>query len=244
MVWQKLASPREFYRWSGRWLPWIWALFACSFAFGLIDGLLFAPSDYQQGHGYRIIFVHVPSAALSMGVYFFMASAALIFLVWRIKLADVVAQACVPIGALFTTMALITGSLWGKPMWGTWWIWDARLTSELILLFLFFGLYALRSAIPAPEKAARACSIFALVGVVDLPIIHYSVYWWNTLHQQSTVLNVGAPKMASSMLWPLLAMMIAFACYFTATLLLRARGEILQRERNTDWVRTLMLEQR
>lgn len=244
MVWHKLASPRAFYQFSGRCLAWIWLLFACSFAFGVIDGLLFAPSDYQQGHGYRIMFVHVPSAMMSMAVYFMVASYSFIFLIWRVKLADVLAQVSVPIGAMFTALALITGSLWGKPMWGTWWIWDARLTSELILLFLFFGLYALRSAIPSREKAAKACSIFALVGIVDLPIIHYSVYWWNTLHQQSTLLRVGAPTIAPSMLWPLLAMIVAFTSYFVAILLMRSRNELLERESETEWVKTILLEQR
>ncbi len=238
---KKLASPREFYRVSGYCLPWVWSLFAVAFAVGLLDGLVFAPSDYQQGHAYRIMFVHVPSAMLSLGIYLLIASCALVNLVWRIKLADVIATVSAPLGALFAGLALLTGALWGKPMWGTWWIWDARLTSELILLFLYFGLIALRTGIPDQDRAAKACSILALVGVIDLPIIHYSVYWWNTLHQQSTLLRMGAPTIDLPMLVPLLAMIVAFGAYFAALMLMRARNELLHRERRSQWVHQLMV---
>lgn len=240
---KKLASPREFYRFSGQCIPWVWGLFAVAFGVGLVDGLWLAPGDYQQGQAYRIMFVHVPSAMLSLGVYVLIASCALVNLVWRIKLADVIASVSAPLGALFTGLALFTGALWGKPMWGTWWIWDARLTSELILLFLYFGLIALRQGIPDQDRAAKACSILALVGVIDLPIIHYSVYWWNTLHQQSTLLRLGAPTIAPSMLMPLLAMIVAFGAYFAAVMLMRARNEILQRERRAQWVREGVLNE-
>lgn len=239
---KKLANPREFYRLSGLCLPLLWGIFAVALVFGLVDGLYFSPSDYQQGEGYRILFVHVPAAILSMGVYALMAAASLVYLVWRIKLADIIAAASAPLGALFAALALITGSLWGKPMWGTWWIWDARLTSELILLFLYCGAIALRSAIPDLERSSRATSILILIGVIDLPIIHYSVYWWNTLHQQSTLLKVGAPSIAPSMLYPLLAMIVAFASYFAAVVLMRARYELLKRERQTQWVGQIFQE--
>ena len=237
---KKLVSPPEFYRFSGQCLPWLWGIFALAFAVGLVDGLWWAPSDYQQGQGYRIMFVHVPSAMLSLGVYLLMASCALVNLVWRIKIADVIASVSAPIGAMFTGLALLTGSLWGKPMWGTWWIWDARLTSELILLFLYFGAIGLRGAIPEAERAAKATSILLLVGVIDLPIIHYSVYWWNTLHQQSTLLKLGSPSISSSMLYPLLAMIIAFGAYFAAVMLMSARSELLRRERRSQWVKGLV----
>lgn len=233
---KQLASPREFYRMSGFCLPWLWGLFAVAFVFGIVDGLWFAPGDYQQGHGYRIMFVHVPAAMLSLGIYLLMASCALIFLVWKIKIADVIASASAPLGAMFTGLALLTGSLWGKPMWGTWWIWDARLTSELILLFIYFGVIGLRSAIPDQERASKATSILLLVGVIDLPIIHYSVYWWNTLHQQSTLLKLGSPSISPSMLYPLLAMIMAFGLYFAAVLLMSVRNELLKRERHSQWV--------
>ena len=237
---KKLASPREFYRFSGRCLPWLWGVFALAFGFGLVDGLWLAPSDYQQGQGYRIMFVHVPAAMLSMGIYGLMAACSLVYLVWRIKLADVVAAVSAPLGALFAGLALVTGALWGKPMWGTWWIWDARLTSELILLFLYCGAMGLRSAIPELERSSKATSILILIGVIDLPIIHYSVYWWNTLHQQSTLLKMGAPSIAPSMLYPLLAMIIAFGCYFAAVMLMRARNEVLRREGRAQWVGHLL----
>lgn len=237
---KKLASPREFYRFSGYCLPWLWSFFALAFVFGLVDGLWWAPGDYQQGQGYRIMFVHVPSAMLSLGVYLLMASCAVVNLVWRIKLADVIAAVSAPLGALFTGLALLTGALWGKPMWGTWWIWDARLTSELILLFLYFGVMGLRAAIPDQERASKATSILLLVGVVDLPIIHYSVYWWNTLHQQSTLLKLGSPSIAPSMLYPLLAMIVAFGSYFVAVMLMSARTELVRRERHSQWVRQVV----
>jgi heme exporter protein C len=239
---KKLVIPREFYRWSGHLIPWLWGLFILALGFGLVDGLYYAPADYQQGQGYRIMFVHVPAAILSMGIYALMATCSLVYLVWRIKLADVIAAVSAPLGALFAGLALLTGSLWGKPMWGTWWIWDARLTSELILLFLYAGAMALRSGIPNLERSSRATSILVLIGVVDLPIIHYSVYWWNTLHQQSTLLKLGAPSIAPSMLYPLLAMIIAFGSYFAAVVLMRARNEVLRRESQSRWVEEILAQ--
>jgi heme exporter protein C len=232
----KLASPKFFYQVSGRWLPWLAICSSALFAYGLIDGLLLVPPDYQQGNAFRIIYIHVPSAVMSLTAYVVMAISAAIFLIWKIKLADVIAKVSAPLGASFTLLALITGSLWGKPMWGTWWIWDARLTSELILLFLYMAIIALRSAIPEPTQASKASALLAIIGLVDIPIIHYSVYWWNTLHQQATVLKLSKPSIASEMLYPLIAMLLAFMLYYLLALLIAARSEVLARERQTHWV--------
>jgi heme exporter protein C len=233
----KLASPRYFYDISGRMLPWLGASTAALLLTGLYWGLVIAPPDYQQGESYRIIFVHVPSAWMSLFVYMVMATAAVVGLVWKIKLAEVVATHCAPLGASFTALALITGMLWGKPMWGAYWVWDARLTSELILLFLYLGVIALRGAIEDPRTAARASGVLAVVGVVNIPIIHYSVVWWNSLHQGPTISKLDAPSIHLSMLLPLLIMVMAFTLYFAAVLLMRARCEVLDRERHSAWVR-------
>jgi heme exporter protein C len=233
----KFASPPHAYRLAGRLAPWFgWPAFLLIVA-GLYGGLVLAPPDYVQGEGFRIVYVHAPSAWMSMFVYGTMAVAAAIGLVWRIKLAHAVAAAAAPVGAWFTFAALATGALWGQPMWGTWWVWDARLTSELILLFLYLGFIALRSSIEDRDRADRAGAVLAVVGVVNLPIIHYSVYWWNTLHQPSTLTRFGKPTMAGDMLWPLLTMLVAFTLYFAAVLMVRLRAEILRRERNAAWLR-------
>lgn len=232
----QLGSPRNFYQFAGRVLPYVSVACAALFGYGLIGGLLLAPPDYQQGDAFRIIYLHVPCAFLSLFVYMIMASAALVNLVWRIKLTDAVIDASVNLGAWFTFLALATGSLWGKPMWGTWWIWDARLTSELILLFLYMAVIALKSAIHEPNTANRARNILLLVGVVNIPIIHYSVYWWNTLHQGATLTKFAKPDIDPSMLYPLLAMIFAFICYYIAVMLIRARAAILWRERSSQWV--------
>jgi heme exporter protein C len=166
-----------------------------------------------------------------------MSTAAAVGLIWRIKLAHAVAAACAPIGASFTVLALATGAIWGKPMWGTWWVWDARLTSELLLLFLYAGVMALRASIDDRERSDRASAVLAIVGVVNLPVIHYSVYWWNTLHQESTLTKIGKPSMAGEMLWPLLVMLLGFTLYFGAVLTVRLRAEILRRERDASWLR-------
>jgi heme exporter protein C len=237
----KLASPKYFYALSGRLIPWFSVATALLFAYGLYDGLVLAPSDYQQGDSYRIIFIHVPAAWMSMFIYMVMAGAGAIGLVWKIKLADIMAASCAPIGASFTFLALVTGSLWGKPMWGTWWVWDARLTSELMLLFLYLGYIALQAAIDDTRTAARASTVLALVGVVNIPIIHYSVVWWNTLHQGATVTKLGAPSIATSMLIPLLVMALAFKLYFIVVVMMRARTELLARERGSSWVREVLL---
>lgn len=237
---QKISAPKYFYEFSGRCLPWFGFLTIILFAYGLVGGLLLAPPDYQQGDAFRIIYIHVPSAAMSLAVYSLITVAVIINFVWKIKLADIIAKVSAPLGAVFTALALVTGSIWGKPMWGTWWIWDARLTSELILLFIYFGIIALRQAINDPELSAKASGILTLVGFVDLPIIHYSVYWWNTLHQQPTLLKFAKPSIAPSMLYPLLAMLLAFFFYFLTVMFMRARVEILGREKRSSWVKELM----
>ncbi len=237
-IWlHKLASPPYAYRIAGRLAPWFgWPAFLLIVA-GLYGGFVLAPADYQQGEGFRILYVHAPSAWMSMFIYSTMAVAAGIGLIWRIKLAHAVAAASAPIGAWFTFAALATGSLWGKPMWGTWWVWDARLTSELILFFLYLGFMALRASIDDRDRADRAGGVLAVVGVVNLPIIHYSVYWWNTLHQGATIAKVGKPSITGDMLWPLLTMFVAFTLYYGGVMLVRLRGEILRRERDASWLR-------
>jgi heme exporter protein C len=242
-MWQwihRLASPPSFYRLSGKLLPWLWTAFAGLLTWGLYGGLITAPADYQQGESFRIIYVHVPAAWLSLFIYVVMAACGLIALVWRIKLAEIVLISSAPIGATFTFLALVTGSLWGKPMWGTWWVWDARLTSELILLFLYLGVISLYGAIEDRRTAARAVSILALVGVVNIPIIHYSVEWWNTLHQGPTVTKFDKPSIHIDMLIPLLVMAVAFKLYYVNTLMMRVRGELLDRERDSKWVESLV----
>jgi len=232
----KFASPPHAYRLAGRLAPWFgWPAFLL-IVVGLYGGLVLAPADYQQGDAFRILYVHAPSAWMSMFIYATMAVAAAIGLIWRIKLAHAVAAASAPVGAWFTFVALTTGAVWGKPMWGTWWVWDARLTSELILLFLYVGLIALRASIDDRDRADRASAVLAIVGVVNLPIIHYSVYWWNTLHQGATITKLGKPSITGEMLWPLLTMMVAFTLYYGGVLMLRLRAEILRRERDASWL--------
>jgi heme exporter protein C len=235
----KMASPKYFYGIAGKMIPWLGAACLILMLAGLYLGLVVAPTDYQQGDSYRIIFVHVPSAWMSLFIYMVMAIAGAIGLIWHIKLAEIIAISSASIGASFTFIALVTGSIWGKPMWGTWWVWDARLTSELILLFLYLGVIALYNAVEDKRTAARATSILAIVGVVNIPIIHYSVEWWNTLHQGPTVTKFDAPSIDTSMLIPLLIMAVAFKLYYAVVLLMRARCEVLARERNTQWVKKL-----
>lgn len=235
----RFGSAPFVYRFAGFLGPWIGGLCLIMSVVGLYLGLVVAPADYEQGESYRIIYVHVPAAILSMFVYVVMAVASAVFLIWRMKLADVVAQASAPIGASFTFLALVTGSLWGKPMWGTWWIWDGRLTSELLLLFLYFGYMALRSAIEHPQSAARAAAVLAVVGVVNIPIIHYSVEWWSTLHQPATITKIGKPSIHPSMAVPLFMMVIGFQLLYAYVLLLRIRIGILHREARAAWVAKL-----
>lgn len=238
----RLSSPPTFFAFAGRILPWILGAALLLLMLGTYQGLVVAPPDYQQGDSYRIMFVHVPSAWMSLFIYMVMAGAGAIALVWRIKLAEVIASASAPIGASFTFLTLVTGSLWGKPMWGAWWVWDARLTSELILLFLYLGYLGLESAIPEKRSAARATAILALVGSVNIPIIHFSVEWWNTLHQGATITKLGAPSIDPSMLLPLLLMALGFKLFYFASLLVRARCQMLEREQRSHWVQTLIRE--
>jgi len=237
---QQLLSLKNFYFLSKILSPWIALIFFATATIGTIAGLFFAPADYQQGDGFRIIYVHVPSAFTAMAIYLVMAISALSTLVWRIKIAAICMSCSARIGAWFTLLALITGSLWGKPMWGTWWIWDARLTSVLILFFLYLGFIALQSAINNQQQRERASAILALLGVINLPIIHYSVIWWNTLHQGPTLSSFAKPTMAPAMLWPLLVMIVAFLLFYSWILLLRMRNQILLREINTKWVQELI----
>lgn len=218
-------------------LPWLSACFVLLLAYGLVGGLLLAPADYQQGDGFRIIYVHVPCAFLSLMVYGVMSAAAFTALVWRIKMAFLVIKHSAPIGALFTFLALFTGSLWGKPMWGTWWIWDARLTSELILLFIYIGIMLFQSAAQHKNAGGRAVAILVLVGLVDLPIIHYSVNWWNTLHQGSTLRLLSPSAIDSSMIYPLLAMIAAFALYYAIVLITRIRVELTLQHAHPHWLK-------
>jgi len=242
MKWiHKFGSPPYFYRISGKWLPWVTAVFIITMVWGLYDGLVLAPMDEKQGEGYRVIFIHVPAAWMSLFIYMVMATYAAIGLIWRIKLAEVMLISSAPIGAMFTFVALITGSIWGKPMWGSYWVWDARLTSELILLFLYLGIISLYGAVDDKRTAARAVSILTLVGVVNIPIIHYSVEWWNTLHQGPTITKFDKPSIHLSMLIPLLVMAVSFKFYYIMTLLMRARTELLHRERNSRWVEAELL---
>jgi len=237
------ASPKTFYPIAGRLIPWFAAVTALLLAVGLYQGLFVAPPDYQQGESVRIMFIHVPAAWMSMFIYVVMATAGAMGLIWNVKIAEVLARSCAPIGASFTLLALVTGSLWGKPMWGTWWAWDARITSELILFFLYVGFMALQAAIDDPKRAARAAAILALVGVVNIPIIHFSVEWWNTLHQPASVGRMGKPTIHISLLIPLLLMAIAFTTFFVTVVLARMRNEILERERHTTWVAELITKQ-
>jgi len=235
----KLGSPPHFYRIAGKWIPWLTWIFLALLLAGLYGGLVLAPPDYQQGESYRIIFVHVPAAWMSLFIYVVMAFCGIVIIVWRMKLAEVVLISSAPIGASFTFLALVTGSLWGKPMWGTYWVWDARLTSELILLFLYLGVVGLHNAIEDKRVAARAVAILALVGVVNIPIIHYSVEWWHSLHQGASLSKFDKPSMPPSMYVPILIMALAFQFYYALALFHKCRAELLQRERNSKWVEEL-----
>ncbi len=222
-----LANPARFMRLSAALLPWAAGLTVVLLAAGLYLGLVRAPPDYQQGESVRIIYVHVPSAWMALFCYSAMALASAVGLIWKHPLADLVAKSTAPIGASFTFLALVTGSLWGKPMWGTWWVWDARLTSVLVLLFLYLGYMALMRAFDNPERGMKAASILALVGFVNVPIIKFSVDWWSTLHQPASVIRLGGATIHSSILWPLVLMALAFTAYYVWVLLLRVRGEII-----------------
>jgi heme exporter protein C len=232
----RFGSPPWIYGFSRRWAPWFGGLAAVAILVALYGGLVLAPADYQQKDAYRIVYIHAPSAMMSLVIYSTMAVAAAVGLIWRIKVAHAAAAACAPLGAWFTVVTLGTGMLWGKPMWGTYWAWDPRLTSELVLLFLYFGYMGLRAAIEDPAKADKASAVLAIVGIVNVPIIRFSVNWWNSLHQPATRL-IGEADMNWPMAWPLLLMFVAFSLYFGAVMLVRLRAELLRRERNASWVK-------
>jgi heme exporter protein C len=229
----QLANPTRFLALSGRLLPWLAGFAVLLSALGLYLAFFVAPPDYQQGDSVRIMYVHVPAAILAMGCYSLMAVAALGTLIWRHPLADVAARAAAPLGAAFTFLGLVTGSIWGKPMWGAWWVWDARLTSFLVLLIMYLGLIALWRAFDEPARAARVAAVLILVGVVNIPIIKFSVEWWNTLHQPASILRLGGPTIYPTMLWPLLVMLAAYAFAFLALWLAAMRAEIFRRRVRT-----------
>jgi heme exporter protein C len=237
--WFKFASPATFYPVAGKLIPWFAWSAAVLTAIGVYIGLVVAPTDFQQGDAYRIIFIHVPAAWMSMFLYLVMAFWSALALGFNTRLSAMMAQALAPTGALMTFVALVTGSLWGRPTWGTYWAWDARMTSELILLFLYLGIIALRNAIDDPRRADRACAVLALTGAINVPIIYYSVKWWNTLHQGSSVSLTAAPKMAAVMLAGMLILSFAAWFYAIAIALARSRTILLERERGAAWVAAL-----
>jgi len=235
----RLGSPRWFYEMSGRWLQWLLPLSLLLLAWGLLWGLAFAPADIKQGNSYRIIFIHVPTSFLALAGYYVMAIAGVIGLVWRMKMALWVLRAAAPIGAILTLVSLFTGAVWGKPTWGTWWVWDARITSMLILFFLYLGVLALQHAYANEDSGNRASAVLTIVGMVNIPIIYKSVEWWNTLHQGATLRLTGTSSMHPSMLHPLLLMIAAFYLFYVAVLILNLRCEIVRNERRSQWVREL-----
>jgi heme exporter protein C len=236
---QRYANPARFNRLADRLLPFLACGCAATLGVGLWLALVASPADYQQGQTVRIMYVHVPAAWMALAAYTFIAAASATGLIWKHPLAHLAAPAAAPIGAGFTLVCLLTGSLWGKPMWGTWWEWDARMTSELVLLFLYLGYIAMYDAFQDPRTGARAAAILAIVGVVNIPIIHFSVKWWHSLHQASTIMQLGPPKIDTEMLVPLLMAALGFMAWFGAALLLRLRGAVLESERDAAWVRKL-----
>lgn len=237
--WFKYSSPSTFYPLAGKLIPIFWTLAALLGGIGLWISFFVAPTDAQQGEGYRIIFIHVPASWMSMFIYCIMAFWSLLGLTFNTRLSGMMTSALAPTGALFAFLSLWTGALWGKPMWGAWWVWDARLTSELILFFLYLGYMALHAAIDDPRRADRAGALLSLVGVVNVPIIYFSVKWWNTLHQGASVSLTKSPSMATTMLWGMLIMALAFWAYTIAVALMRARSIMLEREAHTEWVKHL-----
>lgn len=243
MGWQwfhRLGSPRWFYEKTSAWLPWLTIVTLALLLTGGVWGLAFAPEDFKQGNSYRIIYIHVPAAFLALAGYYIMAIAGAVGLIWKMKLPYMVMKAAAPIGALLTFVSLVTGSIWGKPTWGTWWEWDARITSMLILFFLYLGIMALQQAFQNRDTADKASAILALVGTVNIPIIYKSVDWWYTLHQPATIKFTGKSTIDPSMLYPLLVMVIGFYCLYALVLIMNTRVEILQRESRTQWVRDLI----
>ncbi len=237
--WTTFAAPSRFYALAGSLIPWFWAVALVLGIAGLYVGFAIAPTDFQQGDSYRIIFIHVPAAWMSMLIYMAMAFWAALGWILNTRMASMFARALAPTGALFTVIALWTGALWGKPTWGTWWVWDARLTSEFILLLLYLGYIALTEAIDDIRRAAHAGALLALVGAVNIPVIYFSVRWWNTLHQGSSINMTAAPTMAMTMLAAMLLLTFSFWAYSFAVVLTRARSIVLEQESDTEWVRSL-----
>ncbi len=233
------GSPKWFYQKTTSWLPWLGAVAILLLIVGSAWGLAFAPMDAKQGNSYRIIFIHVPAAFLSLAGYYVMAIAGAVGLIWKMKVASLTMRAAAPIGAVLTFISLFTGAVWGKPTWGTWWVWDARITSMLILFFLYLGVIALQNAFEREESANKASAILALVGTVNIPIIYKSVDWWYTLHQPATIKFTESSTIDPSMMYPLLTMVVGFYCFYALVLIMRTRSEILQRERKARWVQDL-----
>ena len=238
-IFHKLGSPPWLYAISGSILRWLLPLTLLALGIGMVWGLLFTAPDFRQGNSYRIIYIHVPAAVVALAGYYVMALAGAISLIWRMKMADVAMRAAAPVGAALTFIALFTGAVWGKPTWGTWWVWDARITSMLILLFLYLGVVALYEAYDNKEAAGKACAVLSLVGMVNIPIIYKSVDWWYSLHQPASIKFTGDSTIHASMLYPLLWMIVAFYALFTCCLLLNMRTQLLQREARSQWVKKL-----
>ena len=236
----EMGSPPLFYKWSTKILPWLFISAILILGIGLSWGLLFAPTDYKQGDVYRILYIHVPSAILGQSIFMFMAFCGFINVIWRAKISGMMLKSAAPIGVSFTLLALVTGSIWGKPTWGTWWVWDARLTSTLILFFIYAALIGLHSTIEDKTKADRAVSILSIVGLAIIPVIKKSVDWWQTLHQPSTFTITSSPSMSPDMYQPLLLCLVGFYLFFALLLTLNLRNEILERERTRNWVKQLL----
>lgn len=233
----KLGSPPWFYRFSSQCIRWLLPIAVTAFIVGALWGLLVAPPDYRQGNSYRIIFIHVPAAVVALAGYYALAFAGLVSLVWKIKMADTAMRAIAPVGAALTFVALVTGAIWGKPTWGAWWVWDARITSMLILLFLYVGVVALFEAYENKAAAAKACAVLSLVGTVNIPIIYKSVDWWYSLHQPASIKFTGESAIDGSMLYPLLLNIGAFYVLFAVTVLLNMRADLVGMHRQSAWLR-------
>lgn len=238
-LYHKMGSPRWFYQISSKLLPWLSILSVALLITGVVWGLAFAPMDFKQGNSFRIIYIHVPAAFLSLAGYYLMAIAGAIFLIWRMKMAEIILRVAAPIGAVMTFLSLVTGAIWGKPTWGTWWVWDARITSMLVLFFLYMGVMALANTYQRAELGSKAAAILALVGTVNIPIIYKSVDWWYSLHQPASIKLTAKPSIHPDMWWPLLIMIIGFYLFYGVLILLHARAEIIEREQKTRWVQEL-----
>lgn len=245
MNWQwfhRLGSPRWFYEKTSPWMPWLGGVSIALLAVGIVWGMGYAPTDFKQGNSYRIMYIHVPAAFLALAGYYVMAVAGAVGLIWKMKLADMVMKSAAPIGAALTFVSLISGAIWGKPTWGAWWVWDARITSMLILLFLYLGVMALQEAYQHQDTANKASAVLTLVGMVNIPIIYKSVDWWFTLHQPATLKITSESSIHSSMLYPLMVMIVGFYLFYAFVLLMRTRTEVLERERKTRWVNELAVK--